>query len=624
MPAGNTNADTIETPTILGDQRTNPYTIYNMQQAYQNLGITNVPVNVTDLYVRFLPNSSEQFSTLDSILDSQGLELFDAPMDYDVLQEGDYYQDPAIPDSLVTWQYAVVPPAFQFPSGITYQVLSQIHIPADDYTAVETEAERLASRVDSIICSNGGGGGGQARTIEPNVPQCPDDYHWDYTLRECVCNCCPQGYEWDGTQCVPITPPPPPAPSPDAQVPAGAITVTDNNFGTTPAVRIARVVAKRWFKIESTYTDNNGHFQFTKRFKHKVKINVKFKNNFAAIKVFRLTQFWRMLYPITATIGVFEGNKSNITHNFDKINTTVAAHGNLFWAGATVHNSVLEYRDFATQENFGAPPNHLKIFITRWAHGSGMTPMWNKRWFSGLPQEVAFTFFVGLIYLPAAGVTAFLTVLKHEVDMGISYRGPTDDYTTFFSDDLKTTAYHELTHAAHYAALGNDWYGQFVNSEINQVINTFFNSDHSPYGDGNNMDSPIIALGESWAYHMGQYLADRQYGAASREAHEQFTAYFNGNIPGLNCHLIALENYDPHLPNYPFNWIPKGLFYDMMDNRNENNPVVDGVLGYTNQQFFNAFGSGITALAAYRQNLLQLNGNNQAAQVTNLFQQYGY
>jgi len=88
--------------------------------------------------------------------------------------------------------------------------------------------------------------------------------------------------------------------------------------------------------------------------------------------------------------------------------------------------------------------------------------------------------------------------------------------------------------------------------------------------------------------------------------------------------LIALENYDPHLPNYPFNWIPKGLFYDMMDNRNENNPVVDGVLGYTNQQFFNAFGSGITALAAYRQNLLQLNGNNQAAQVTNLFQQYGY
>ncbi len=574
------------------------------------------------MYVRFLPNSASQFSILDSILDSQGLELFDAPMDYDVLQEGDYYQDPSIPDTSVTWQYAVVPTTFQAPAGITYQILSQIHIPGDDYTAMETEAERLVSRLDSINCSGGG-----ARMIKPNTPDCGPGYHWDFTLNQCVCNCCPEGYQWNGSQCVPIQPspppPPPPPPAPDAQVPAGVITVSDINLNRMVGVRNVRIVAKRWFTIERTYTDNNGHFQFTKRFKHKVKINVKFKNDFAAIKIFRITSYWRMLYPVTVTIGVFSSNKNNITHNFDKINTTVAAKGNRFWAGATVHNSVQEYRDFAVQENIGLPPTHLKIFITRWAHGSGMTPMWNKRWFSGLPQEVAFTFFVGQVYLPAAGVSAFLTVLKHEVDMGISYRGPTDDYTSFFSDDLKTTTYHELTHSAHYAALGNGWYSQFVDAEVNEVINTIFDSNNSPYGNGSNtFDSPIIALGENWAYHMGQFLADRQYGATSHEAHEQFTNYHNGDIAGLNCHLITLENYDPHLPNYPFDWIPKGLYYDMMDNRNENNPVVDQVAGYTNQQFFNAFSSSITSLGAYRQNLPNI--NNQAIQVTNLFQQYGY
>lgn len=255
-----------------------------------------------------------------------------------------------------------------------------------------------------------------------------------------------------------------------------------------------------------------------------------------------------------------------------------------------------------------------------------MTPMWNKRWFSGLPQEVAFTFFVGQIYLPAAGISAFLTVLKHEVDMGISYRGTTDDYTDFFSDDLKTTAYHELAHSSHYAALGNSWYSQFMTAEIDEIINNF-TSGNSPYGDGSNQNnSPIIALGESWAYHAGQFLADRQYGANSHEAHEQFTSYLNGDIAGLNCHLIALENFDPFLTTYPFRWIPKGLYYDLMDTRNDLNAVPrftvidDQVGGYTNQQFFNAFNSGITSLQAYRQNLV--NGNN--SQVINLFQQYGY
>lgn len=364
MPGYNTNTDTTELPTILGSQRNNPYTLSRMRVAYNNLGYSALPVNATNLYVRFLPNSASQLSVLDSIMDSQDLELFDTPMDYDVLQEGDYYQDPSIPDSSVTWQYAVVPTDFQAPADITYQVLFQIHIPGDNYTAMETEAERLASKQDSIDCSGGGdrmaNSNSTARIIKPNSPDCGPGYHWDFNVNQCVCNCCPEGYEWNGSQCLPIQPPPPPtppAPAVDAQVPAGAITVSDNNLVATPTprppVRNVRVVAKRWFKIERTYTDNNGHFQFTKRFKHNVKITVKFKNDFAAIKAFRLTSFWRMLYPVTANIGVFANDKNIINHNFDKINTTVAARGNLFWAGATVHNSVQEYRGFATQENFG-------------------------------------------------------------------------------------------------------------------------------------------------------------------------------------------------------------------------------------------------------------------------------
>lgn len=72
--------DSIERMTVLGAQVTNPYTVPIMKQAYANLGLSSITVNVTNLYVRFLP-TTDQVSALDSTMDDQGLELFDAPMD---------------------------------------------------------------------------------------------------------------------------------------------------------------------------------------------------------------------------------------------------------------------------------------------------------------------------------------------------------------------------------------------------------------------------------------------------------------------------------------------------------------------------------------------------------------
>ena len=108
-------------------------------------------------------------------MDAQGLEIFDTPVDYQIDYEGDYYHDPSIPDSLPTWQYAVVPPNFVFPSGIQHETLAQIHIPGDDYTAVETEAERLASIQDSLSYYMS-----MNSTVNPNtlvVPDCGMDHH---------------------------------------------------------------------------------------------------------------------------------------------------------------------------------------------------------------------------------------------------------------------------------------------------------------------------------------------------------------------------------------------------------------------------------------------------------------
>lgn len=81
---------------------------------------------------------------------------------------------------------------------------------------------------------------------------------------------------------------------------------------------------------------------------------------------------------------------------------------------------------------------------------------------------------------------------------------------------------------------------------------------------------------------------------------------------------------------HPFRWIPEGLYYDLIDNRNDwlvVNPtvqIVDEVNGYTNQQSFNALDNDVRSMPQFRIRLLLENGNNQSVQVTNLFAEYGY
>lgn len=618
------DGDSIERITTLGVKLTNPYLIPNMQQAYTNLGLSSSMATITNKYVRFKPTVA-QLATLDSTLDAQGLELFETPVDYVVTYEGDYYQDPSIPDSLPTWQYAVVPANFVFPSGITYEIIAQIHIPGDSYTAIETEAERLASIQDSL---NGSSSSGMSATISPNIAEdCLPGWVWDPRLRRCINTNCPTGYYWDGDQCVLNNPPPPPPPpAADAAVPAGTITVFDNNFGTNLAVRKARVVARRWFKIERVFTDITGHYVFTKRFKDKVRINIKFKNDDAQIRAFRGARLWQMLYAVQRTLGIFSGNKSAIDFTFLRI-VPVNSKGMRYWAAATVHNAVQEYRVYAPQEGIALPPTGLKIILTNWGRGSAATPLFNKRWANGLGQEFVLTFLATAINPIAGGVAAAIVVLKHQFDITISYN---IDPTRLNSGWLKETAYHELTHAGHYTALGNAWYTSFVDKVISEVISNFLNPTFSPYGGGNNsFSSPMIALGESWAYYMGHFLANRTYGFSSSASIEQGISYTNNNpVNGLSSHINLLEDFSPFRTNDPFHWIPQGLFYDLNDTRNEQRitggPVDDNCSNYTNSQMFNAFQSTIYSLQTYRVRLLQTTTNPTSGFVPNLFSQYGY
>ncbi len=286
-------------------------------------------------------------------------------------------------------------------------------------------------------------------------------------------------------------------------------------------------------------------------------------------------------------------------------------------------NNVQEYYDYAAQLNIGTPADKLRILLTNEAlQGvAGATPMFAKRWIPELPENFLISFVIRS-HFPFSWFTPWIDVLKQEIDVTIGYnRGG----TTANSDALSEVAFHELTHAAHYNKVGNALWSDYVEAVLFEM--NF--SNNPPYGNGNaGARSDIIALGESWAYHMGQFLADQKYGLNSSETDNGQFRYVNNSIIPGSSHINALEDFSPDRLDDPDRWIPQGLYYDLMDNRNDNTafPVrvllEDQVTNYTNQQFFDALDDDIRSLRAFQTRLLFENGNNQAAGVNTIFDFY--
>jgi hypothetical protein len=146
-----------------------------------------------------------------------------------------------------------------------------------------------------------------------------------------------------------------------------------------------------------------------------------------------------------------------------------------------------------------------------------------------------------------------------------------------------------------------------------------------------NTGNLIVQTDENRAYYFGHIITDEKYLNISPEFREQGIDYnFGVPVPNISSNLNLLEDFSPLRTNDPFRWIPQGLFYDLIDNRNDfattANPLHPGDLvnGITNQQLFDAIDSDITNLPEYRQRLLNETGNNQAANVTALFGFYNY
>lgn len=616
-------------PIILGQQLPNPYTVANMQAAVNILYGGNYPITASHLYVRFKPSSSEQLVTLD---ETEDLELQDYPIDYELVQDGDYYQDPTLGTEDFHWLYTVVPANYNFPQGIQHEVLEQLYLP-DNNEILEDLAESMlaGAQYSSARVSN-----------LPVVKIDREDVQiesFNYSLEQCPCfdpaSPCPVwpdcGLGGGGGSGGGGNPPPPPPPS--------GIYVEEQTVCNQPTrilpLRQVNVVAKRWFKFWRGYTDDNGKFTVTKNFRNKVKVIVKTKNGNARVSKVRGIRLWQMLFPTRKRIGVFDGSElPSIRYVFTKPTDGSASNKDLaYWASATTHNSIVEFREYTTEFNLPQPPSNLKVMVTNWGfmENAGAAPMWNKCNNNLIPAAFA-TFFIASGNVVGAGVTALATVLKNQMDVIIGYKS-TDYNCVLTSSQLRSLVYHELGHAQHYSQSGCDFWTQYRNaivtelSKLNQV-------DFHPYGTGNDQSTaPILATGEMWGNHVKKWYSERHYGnggpvAANFISRLQGLAFSNNAASGLNANYWSIENFNPNRNQDVHRWIPQGIPYDLFDNRNDNLFIatrpIDNANGFTLNQSFNALQSDVRSIPAFRDRLLQQNGNAQQVQVNQLFQQYGY
>lgn len=299
---------------VLGERLDDPYSVQNMTKALASVAPSaRVTIEPTDYYVRFLPHTEKE---LQRLLD-RGLRLVDHPLDYSISRDGDWYHDPGIPEGEITWQYAVVPVGFNFPSDIKYEKLDECYIASNDpstksdgidWEAVEREAYRLT--------------GNEAMLLPPTKA--------------------------------------------GSSVPTGRIAIMDPDYDDEPTgVKGVRVMCNSFVKFGFGYTDGEGCYKLDRGFNSNVRYNLVFQNE----KGFRMGVNLILLPASVSTLGKRspEGFDIVIDRNSDR----------KLFTRCVVNNAGYDYCTEAVGQGASglpAPPANLRLWLFQGMNG-GLCPM---------------------------------------------------------------------------------------------------------------------------------------------------------------------------------------------------------------------------------------------------------
>jgi hypothetical protein len=116
---------------ILGEKVTNPYEIKNMQKALESLKKRKIEASSLEIepnykYVRFLPKDKNEY---DKINNDPNIDVFEYPLDYKIVKNGNKYKDKSLGKSEFSWLYSAVPISMEFDKKIKSEVIDLLYLP---------------------------------------------------------------------------------------------------------------------------------------------------------------------------------------------------------------------------------------------------------------------------------------------------------------------------------------------------------------------------------------------------------------------------------------------------------------------------------------------------------------
>jgi hypothetical protein len=225
----------------------NPFAIDNMQRAYLNLQkndsvsfLFSGKLEATHWYVRFLPKDAEQY---DRLVSDSTLSLSDYPLDYEIVEEGDFYHDPSVPDSQPTYQYTSVPVNYQSPYGIRFEILQEIFLPKFNEHVLRS-AGRVNEKFSLDALED------EAFRVAGYTVDESEMTHGNTSARK--------NSKW---------------------TPSGKITVYDSRLKKNIPLAGVKIQARRWFDVETAITNAAGSYRMNESFKKEVNYKLIFERD---------------------------------------------------------------------------------------------------------------------------------------------------------------------------------------------------------------------------------------------------------------------------------------------------------------------------------------------------------
>lgn len=334
-----------------------------------------------------MPSDSTEVNRL---LDSN-LELFNYPLDYELLGDPSDYYDSSLEEGKITWQYTAVPIEQEMPS-VQHEVLDVCYIPTDDSNS---KAEMIRAIEDRAFDNTGNVGAGSGGTTAGS------------------------GSSESSSNKL-----------------KGRIRVLDTKLGYQ-GVKGIKVRARVFLKIRTDFTDENGYYSISNDFNLTPRYELRFENKYGFKEGYSLGC---LILPATC-------NMKN-TKNLD----ITQSDSHKWWSLATINNAAYDWFKYCEDNNLTKPASNLRIWALTVGAGASTVMLHhgllNYTTVSNVVSFLALKSSNPFVIMADVALKALIQLVGPDITIcGIN--SITD------SQEIYENICHEMAHATHFQQLGN-------------------------------------------------------------------------------------------------------------------------------------------------------------------------